>query len=110
MLALAPDRLWREQRIRKSHLAKPGLANKSGILAALFGRAIDLQVDFADRVAPSLAAFSGGQGFGIEHDLHGFLPNCRSTRAPSIFPSSRKARAWDAPLALLRKAYALSRK
>ena len=63
---------------------------KPDIVVVLFGRAIDLQVDFANGVAPSLASLGDGHGLCVENDLHGFLPNCRSVEAcpPSMFRGS----------------------
>src|ERR1700677_4401410 len=80
VLALTVHRLRRDQCVREGYAAEPGLANKTVVVAVLFGRAMDLQIDFANGVPPGLAAFGDGQRLAVEHDLLGFLPSCRSER------------------------------
>ena len=90
VMRLPVNRLGRAQRVRKRHCAQPGLPHESGIVVLLLGHAIDLQVDFTDGFAPSLAALSGRQCLGVENDLHSVLP--------SAVPSGRTA-IWRCPVA-----------
>ena len=61
MLALATHRLRRNQRVGERHVAKSHFADKAVIVGLLLGRAIDLEVDFTDGVAPRLPALGGRQ-------------------------------------------------
>ena len=57
MMALAVNGLRRDQGVGQGHRPQPRLAHETFIVASLLRRAIDLQIDFADCVAPGLSAF-----------------------------------------------------
>src|ERR1700727_567125 len=87
MPASAQHRLGRRQRVGKGHRAKSQFADKPFIVVFLFRGAIDLQIDFADGVLPSLATFGRRQRLAVENGLH----------ASSQFALSERASAASAP-------------